>query len=421
MDKKILQQAIKDNNPWWKEDFKINKKEIKERKIYPEIKNVFNSRQIIALTGLRRVGKTTLMKKSVADFLKKGYNGENILYFSFDEFSNIRIREILSIYEELQEKKLGNEKIVCLLDEIQKVENWQEQLKRIYDDFPKIKFIISGSESLFIKNSGTENLAGRIYEFKVNLLDFQEYLDFKNIDYEKIELNKEKIVKQLKKYFLSAGFPEIASGQSRELNLYVRSIIDKVIDSDMPKVFDIKNTSEVRAVFNIIYNNPGQVIEVKELGKELNLSRNKVSYILECLEKSFLIKKLYNFSKNTRKVERKLKKYYSYLINPYLIETDFGKIFENFVVINLNPDYFWRDSLKNEVDIVLFNKNKKSNNIKGIEVKSGEIKKKAVKPLKKFSENFKINKKSIMILSFDKEEEIEGIKVIPFYKYFLKC
>lgn len=418
MNKNIIQQAIKDNNPWWDERFNFSG--IKNRKIYSEIRKFLESKQIIALTGLRRVGKTTLMRKAISDFLERGIEKENIFYFSFDEFYETRIREILEIYAELQEKDLKKEKFIFLLDEIQKVSKWQEQLKQIYDNFPKIKFVISGSESLFIKKRGTESLAGRIYEFKVNLLDFQEYLDFREIDYGKLELNKKKIISELKNYLSSAGFPEMVLKENDERSLYVKNIIDKVIDSDMSRVFDIKNTSEVRSVFNIIYNDPGQILEVGEIGKELGLNRNKVSYILDCLEKSFLIKKVYNFSNNARKVERKLKKYYSYLINPYLIETDFGKMFENFVAISLDVDYFWRDVFKNEVDLVLFEKKTKIRNVRGIEIKSGDIKSNAVKPLKKFIEKFNLSKKDVCIISFDKDESLEGFKVIPFYKYFLK-
>lgn len=415
MERTILQQAIKDNNPWWYKDYTLP--EVKERAIYSRIRNVFEAKQIIALTGLRRVGKTTLMKQAAIDFMKQGLERENIFYFSFDEFPDLRIREVLQSYEEIQEKKLGDEKILCLFDEIQKAKNWQEQLKRIYDDFQNLKFIISGSESLFIKDSGTESLAGRIYEFTVKLLDFQEYLDFKNIKHDKIELYKNNIRDQLKNYLKTGGFPEMVFKPVEEFPMYIKSIIDKVIDSDMPKVFDIKNTAEVRAVFNTIYNDPGQMIEIKDLGEELQINRNKTAYILNCLEKSFLIKKLYNYSTNSRKVERKLKKYYSSVINPYLIETSFGKVFENFIIINTNPEYFWRDTQKNEVDAVMTDENKK---VQGIEIKSGTVKKTALQPLERFAEKFHINKRNTKIISFDQEEIMQGIEIIPFYKYLLK-
>ena len=170
----------------------------------------------------------------------------------------------------------------------------------------------------------------------------------------------------------------------------------------MPKIFDIKNTSQVRSVFNVIYNEPGQVIEINELVNQLGINRNTVSYILNWLEQSFLIRKLYNFSRNSRKIERK-------------IETNFGAVFESFIVINLNAQYFWRDSFKNELDIVIEKIKGNKKDIKGIEIKQGLI-----KSLKTFVRKFKLKNKDGFIISFDTKEKRNDIKIIPFYEYFLK-
>ncbi len=240
--------------------------------------------------------------------------------------------------------------------------------------------------------------------------------EFKEKKIEKIELNKENIKKEFKNYLLSSGFPEIVANQEQNIK-YLNGVIDKVIDSDIPKVFDVKNSSEIRAVFNVIYNDPGQMIEIQELSNELNLNRNKLSLILEYLEKSFLIKKLYNFSKNARKIERKLKKFYPMILNPYLIEDYFPKIFETSMVINLDANFFWRDSYKNEVDIVKVERMGKKQTIQGIEIKSGEIKKQHLKPLEIFKKKFKAD---VKIISYDIKAEFENIKVIPFYEFLLK-
>ncbi|KAB2945774.1 AAA family ATPase [Candidatus Methanoperedens sp. BLZ2] len=108
--------------------------------------------QIIALTGLRRIGKTTLMQKVVLDFINDGFDVRNIIYFSFHDFRNIEIKELMKDYEEFMEKDFKNGKYLLLLDEIQKFANWEDQIKRVYDIYGKnIKIIISGSESMFIK------------------------------------------------------------------------------------------------------------------------------------------------------------------------------------------------------------------------------------------------------------------------------
>lgn len=141
-----IKDVLQESNPWWKEEFKL---EYHEREIYKQMSKYLPLPQIIALTGLRRVGKTTLLFKIILDFIKKGLDARNIIYFSFDEFRETELREVMKEYENLMEKDLRRGKYLLLLDEIQKLTNWEDQVKRIYDTYGKnLKIIISGSQYL---------------------------------------------------------------------------------------------------------------------------------------------------------------------------------------------------------------------------------------------------------------------------------
>jgi predicted AAA+ superfamily ATPase len=102
-----IREILVESNKWWKTSFTV---EYKERDVYTEISKYLKLSQIITFTGLRRVGKTTLMFKIIQDYIKNGFNPKNILYFSFDEFRETDIREILNEYEKIVEKNLENEK-----------------------------------------------------------------------------------------------------------------------------------------------------------------------------------------------------------------------------------------------------------------------------------------------------------------------
>jgi len=331
MEEKIIKEYIEKVNLWWSEELDINW--FKDRDIYNNITPFIKTRQIIALVGLRRVGKTSIIKKIIKEYIDKNFPKRNIFYFSFDDFSEIRLMELLNIYEKITEKNLRNEKFLIALDEIQKLNNWSEQLKAIYDIYPNIKFIISGSESLFIRKKTKESLAGRIFEFKVEHLSFIEFLKFNNIKINNIWLQRELLKKEFLKYIRNNGFPEIINEKEEVIEKYIKEgIIEKIIYRDIPEVFDIKDAGLMKSIFEIIYNNPGQIIEIQSLAKELNVSRQIVSIYLEYLEESYLIRKLYNFSRNARKIQRKLKKYYPTLVNPLLIKNDFSKIFEQIII-----------------------------------------------------------------------------------------
>src|SRR3989344_4227988 len=176
---KIIDE-LKNQNPWWKERFTL---EFKDREIYTKIQKFIPLPQILALSGLRRVGKTTLMLKIIKDRIQNGEDPHNILYFSFDEFKGTDIREVIREYETITGKDFNQGTYLLVLDEIQKLKNWEDQIKSIYDQRkPRVKIIISGSESLFIRKKSKETLAGRIFEFKVESLTFKEFLYFKEIN-----------------------------------------------------------------------------------------------------------------------------------------------------------------------------------------------------------------------------------------------
>src|SRR3989338_212224 len=412
-----IKEALMDFNPWWKGEFKAR---FKEREIYQKIQKFLALPQIITLTGLRRVGKTTLIYKLVEDAIRKGADPKNIIYFSFDEFKEIEIRDILKEYESLMGKDFKNDNHWLLLDEIQKLNYWEEQLKSIYDLFgKKVKIIISGSESLFLRRKSKETLAGRIFEFKMETLTFQEFLWFKNIVFKPVNLYHKELSQLFEEFTFTQGFPELVGINDKEIiKKYVREgIIEKVIYRDIPGLFKVKDASIIEKILNLFSEEPGQLVEISELAKELKISRQTLSNYLSYLEDSFLVRKLYNFSKSRRKTERKLKKYYPSVVSPDLLFSEDNlpksKVFEWQIVSQLNAGFFWRDPYQHEVDIILTNRE-----IMPVEVKYGKI---DFGGLIAFMNKFKV--KEAIIISRDKEEKytIEGreIKVIPAFKFLL--
>ncbi|PIN76119.1 hypothetical protein COV18_00705 [Candidatus Woesearchaeota archaeon CG10_big_fil_rev_8_21_14_0_10_37_12] len=411
----MIIEALEESNKWWKSEFTID---FKPREIYEQLSQFINTKQIIALTGLRRVGKTTLLLKLIADNLDK-FGANNICYFSFDNFRNATMKQVLNCYSQLMNKDLNTEKYFFLFDEVQKLENWEEQIKRIYDNFKNIKLAVSGSESLFIRKKSKESLAGRCFEFKINPLTFKEYLQFKQQKFENFQLYKNDILREFNNYLISSGFPELINENRETIKKYIQeTVIEKIIYRDMLQIFSINNPSAVESIFRIILLSPGTILNMEQLAKELSISRQSVSNYLDYLEKSFLIKKLYNFSKNTRKTQRSLKKYYPVIFAPELVEKNElkGIVFELSIILNLDAEFFWRDQYKHEVDVIKINKD--TNTILPIEIKYA---KQDYGGLVAFLKRFKL--KEGILISYDKKETIKlsdlKIKVMPFYEAIL--
>ena len=219
-----IRDSLRDFNPWWRDAFTI---EFKEREIYQKIQKYIPLPQIIAFTGIRRIGKTTLLFKIVEDAIKNGFNPQNIVYFSFDEYPSVDIKKIINEYEELMSKNIRKDKYLFLLDEVQKLANWEAQVKVIYDLFKNIKIFLSGSESLFVRKGARESLAGRLFEFQVEPLSFKEFLLFQEVNLAPIELYEKDLLGLFNDFILTMGFPELVGIKEKE-------IIKKYVEKEKP-------------------------------------------------------------------------------------------------------------------------------------------------------------------------------------------
>ncbi len=401
----------------------------KKREIFSDLVREVGTKQIISLIGLRRTGKTTLLKQ-VIDYLiqDKGVKRERIIFFSFDE-EQPRIEDIIKDYETRTGKDiLGmDDKVYVFLDEIQKLENWQNQAKYYYDNYRNIKFFVSGSSSLFIRKHVRESLAGRIYEFVLRPLNFREFLIFRNK--EELIGKKKLMVESLKKEFAAyqkRQFIEIVNESEEKVSQYIKTMIEKVVYQDIPKIFPIDNEELLIRILKIVASNPGMLSDYESLSKEIGLSRVTLSNYFFYLEESFLLKKIYNYSRNALTSEKKMKKFYLSTTSffPYLNnQIEESKLIENLLVTELNAKFFWRTPQKHEVDIVL----EKDGKALPIEIKySGNIARKEFKNTLRFCEKFGVIEGIMITKDTEKQEEFDSkkekisISLVPAYKFLME-
>src|SRR3990167_7390233 len=159
-----------------------------KRKIYPELLSHTQSPFVTVLTGMRRTGKTTMVQQLLLDIPNK-----NSLYMDLQRPDN---RELFSQknYEAIRESFISqglstNEPMVIALDEIQLAPDSPSAIKYL-SDHHKIKFVVTGSSSYYLKNLFSESLSGRKKIFELYPLDFGEFLIFKNISFSQTDWEK---------------------------------------------------------------------------------------------------------------------------------------------------------------------------------------------------------------------------------------
>jgi len=382
-------------NRHWEKNYRYPYK--KHRTIFKQLIEQLNSRQIVEISGLRRSGKTTLLFQILNHLLNQNRNPFSLWYFTFDE-EKPKLEDLFATFSKQTQIDFNKEKIFIFLDEIQKLPEFQNQLKVYYDLYPNLKFFISGSTSLFIRKKSQESLAGRIKSLFLHPLNFEEYLVFTDnlhlLDNPllfKTEIEKNFEIFLANQFIESISLPDIHSKKE-----YYIGIMKKIIFEDIPSIFPVGNIEVLWQIIRMIAQQPGIYIDYQNFANELGLSNKTVSTYLYYLEESFLIQKLYNFSRNRITSEKKLKRYY--LASPSFswALTDFleaGRLVENFVPSLRNYQFFWRDSYHHEIDFIEI----EHNSIIPIEVKYKEtIHAKDVANLLLFSKKFSCKKALVL-------------------------
>lgn len=407
-------------NLHWREGFAYGYE--RKRELFDELVGYLNAKQILGIIGLRRTGKTVLLKQLIEHLIKQGEKRDRILYFSFDEES-FSLEDVISEYQSRLGTDIQNAgKLYLFLDEIQKLPGWQNQVKYYYDTYPNLKFFVSGSSSLFLRKKAEESLAGRIFLFHLPVLSFIEFLHFKGEDelIKRPQMFKENIMQEILLY-AKRQFPELVTADEPFINMYVESILNKVIYEDLPRIFPIEFEDALKQILKIVASNPGIMTDYSALATDLGISRKTLSKYIFYLERGFLIQKCYNFSRNRLTSEKKMKKLYlsSTTLLFHLCEApDFGRVVENLVVNSSKTQFFWRRGAS-EVDCVLI----EDGLIIPLESKyKNNIRKKEIKGLIKFLKDFSLEKGYVITKENEKEDRINGNQVIfiPLWKWLLE-
>lgn len=417
-----------DFNPWWSSG-QIPGRLLEEEKrdLFHEIKDLLSNRQIVSIVGLRRTGKTSLMYQLIDLLLKKDVPGKRIMYFSFDK--EVRsIEKIVRTYkrEILMEDEIS-EKTYLFLDEIQKLDGWENQIKLLYDKNLPLKLMLSGSSSLTIKTTGKETLAGRNYVSRLSPLSFKEYLVLKDISYPdfkdigetfgKTRLEEERFLTEFHRFVRFHGLPETIGMDEDLSRRYIRSsIVDQVIYKDIPSNYSIEEPSVIEELLRIIAERPGMLLRFDSLASDLSRTRQTISKYIFYLENSFLLNLIYNYSGSFITSAKKLKKVY--LSHPSVVNTlkpsreNIGRLVENQIINELGAEFFHRRQQK-EIDAVL----RKDGTVLPVEIKYREnIESSDEKSIRNFMDKEELN--NGLMLSRDILDLSGDVQKIPTY-YFL--
>ena len=340
-------------NPWWENKFTLEN--IIPRKKYIDLLlNNLQNNQIIFLTGLRRIGKTTLLKQIAYHLIEMNTPEKKILYVSLDDyvFKNFTLLDILDEYRKLHRLSV-DEKIYVLFDEVIYKENFHQQLKNIFDR-QNVKIYATSSSSIKLKDKKAF-LTGRSYIIEVSPLTFDEYLHFKKI---KIFLKDKKL---LEPYFIdylkTGGIPYYVLNNERE---FLTGLVDDIIYKDIISEHGIRNPQIIKDYFLLLMERSGKQLSINKIAKILHISVDSSKKYLSYFNDTFLICLLLRYGTTNEKLLSPKKIYCSDLGIKFIFTglRDLGSFFENYIFLRLkHTDLYYLYKNKTEIDFFIKNYN----------------------------------------------------------------
>lgn len=308
-------KVLRQYNPWWRTPSAIKEESKPHKRLayYEALKILTHKtiRRFAVLSGMRRVGKTTILYQIIDHLIDRGINPGNILYATFDNpiLKLVNVENVLSIYEGMYPIE-GTRYI--LFDEVQYTENWELWMKVIYDSRKDIRLIATGSASPILERGAADSGTGRWSVLKIPTMSFYEYCRLLGLDLPVLEdelrlselqgfssaqlgslMDKfTPLQNHFNRYLMIGGFPELVLSDD---DVYAQrmlreDVVDKVIKRDVLSLFNIRSPLLMEKLSLYLCMNSTEIFNATTAAKELeNTSITTVESYIKALEMSNLI------------------------------------------------------------------------------------------------------------------------------------
>jgi uncharacterized protein len=444
------ERNIIERNPWWISGSVPEELiGIKRSEYLGKIEERLKDHKLLAILGIRRSGKSTLIYQSIKFLLGNGINPRNIFYINADDFEKSGRDDLETALDFCQQKNmvsLKDNKIYVFIDEIQYVRGWQQLLKKYYDLKYTSKFIVSGSSSSLIYKNSSESLAGRISFIDVFPLTFREFMQFNGIEIQEAALDFQIIEKLhfdlssksneimgfLIQYLNIGGFPEWfdVKNEATWFKILAEEYTSLLIYRDIVRIYRIRDPLLLESVFRFVSAHSSERFSYLGIAKQNDGDKETSKQYIFYLARSHLINLSDFYTKSKKASEKKEKKIYFCdlgLKNSIGWRQDIGFDAETSVYLHclkyvsgypMGKIFYWLDKKKNETDIIM----SCGSLLIPVEVKyRSYIDDSDLKGILSFCQEFSVRNAYVVTKTLFEEREIDGIRIsfIPLWLFLL--
>jgi predicted AAA+ superfamily ATPase len=389
------------------------------------VENKLQLPHIIVITGIRRCGKSTLLRQIIQQY----YNNTDFYYINFEDerLLNFNANDFNNIYETLVE--LYGEKTTFLIDEIQNVDNFDSFVRRFYD--LGFKFIITGSNARLLSKEISTKLTGRHTDIYIQPFSFLEYLQFADVESRNMDIyiseNRSVIKKHFNDWLVRGGMPEYVKFDDLDI---INRIYDDIVLKDIVARYKVENVKAIRELYSYLISNFANRYSYNSLNKFSSISSVATTQrFIHYFQESFIGAEINKFDYSYRKQMINEKKIY--IVDNGLITaistrltTDKGWLLENAVYNILstfgNIFYF---SNKNECDFIVQNYDKTISAFQVCYDFNTHNREREIKGIKEAMDFFDINNSIILTSDYEELITLENKKtiiILPVWKWILE-
>ncbi|MCC2877083.1 ATP-binding protein [Lachnoclostridium pacaense] len=263
------------------------------------------------LTGIRRCGKSTILKMLIDKMKERGIHEEQILHYSFDSLEYEDIKTAKALFAHFKQHLFLKGKTYLFLDEIQEVESWEKVVNSLMADYD-VDIYVTGSNSRMMSSEISTYLTGRYIAFRIYPLSFSEYMTFRKEYTEILDSYTE-----LANYLRLGGFPAVHLQKYTPDEVYtiVRDIYNSTIFTDIVRRNQIRKVDQLERIVKFAFDNVGRTFSAASISKYLKsenraIDNETVYNYLSKLEGAYILHRCSRFDVQGKEILKTQEKFY---------------------------------------------------------------------------------------------------------------
>ena len=263
------------------------------------------------LTGIRRCGKSTILRMLMEEIKKRGIRDDQILHYSFDSLEYEDIKTAKALFPHLKQHLYSEGRTYLFLDEIQEVKSWEKVVNSLMADYD-VDIYVTGSNSRMMSSEISTYLTGRYIAFRIFPLSFSEYMLFRKEYTEILDPRTE-----LANYLRLGGFPAVHLQKytSNEVYTIVKDIYNSTVFTDIVRRNQIRKVDQLERIVKFTFDNVGRTFSAASISKYLksenrSIDNETVYNYLSKLESAYILHRCSRFDVQGKEILKTQEKFY---------------------------------------------------------------------------------------------------------------